>query len=70
MDEETAIGFDEILRILHWSKTKFYSRRQELLDAGVIFNQYEGRPPRWRVRAFPSRIKNWTGLKASKGEHL
>ena len=49
MDEETAIGFDEILRILHWSKTKFYSRRQELLDAGVIFNQFEGRPPWWRV---------------------
>ena len=70
MNEEIAIGFDQILRMLHWSKSKFYTRRQELLDAGAIFYQYEGKPPVWRVRAFPSRIKNWTGLKASKGEHL
>ena len=70
MDDEVAVGLDQILRMLHWSKTKFYSRRQELRAAGVIFYQWEGSPPKWRVRAFPSRIKNWTGFKSSKGEPL
>ena len=70
MDEERAVGLDEILWILRWSRSKFYSRRQELLDCGCVFYQFEGRPPKWRVRAFPSRLKNWTGLKASKGEPL
>ena len=70
MDNETLVGLDHILKMLNWSKTKFYTRRQELRDAGVIFYQWEGSPPKWRVRAFPSRIKNWTGLKASRGEPL
>ena len=70
LDDEVAVDLGQILRLLHWSKTKFYSRRKELMDAGAIFYQFEGRPPKWRVRAFPSRLKNWTGLKASKGEPL
>ena len=65
---ETAVRLDDILRILGWSKSKFYRRRIELINAGVIFYRYEGRPPKKRLYAFPGRVQNWIALKASKRE--
>ena len=67
---ETSVEIDDIIKILNCSKRTFFRKRQELIDAGAIFYQYQGRPPRKRIRAFSSRIMNWMGLKAQKGELL
>jgi len=59
-----------ILRLLGWSRRKFFMKIEELQDAGVIFYRNEGRPPRKRICAFPSRIVKWVSLKSSKREVL
>jgi hypothetical protein len=66
--EESAVYLEDILTILGWSRAKFFNKREELKDAGAIFYRYEGRPPRLRLCAFPSEIRTWIRLKASKGE--
>lgn len=65
---ELAVPLDKILEVFGWSRRKFFYWRQELKDAGVIFYRNEGRPPRRRVYAFPSRIQKFISLKSSKGE--
>ena len=73
---EYAIYLKDILEILGWSKSKFYSFnsethmkwRDELVRSGVIFYQYEGRPPHKRIKSFPSKLRNWISLKSSKGQ--
>lgn len=68
MSNEIAVYLDDILEILGWSRTKFFRKRMELLKSGAIFYRYQGRPPHKRILAFPSRLKNWTGLKSSQQE--
>jgi len=70
MSEEIAVYFEDVLKILGYSRRKFFRKRKELIDAGAIFYRYEGRPPHKRILAFPSRLKNWTGLKTSQKEIL
>lgn len=67
---EQAIGFEEILKMLGWGKTKYFRKKQELIDLGIIFKRYEGRPPRTRTYAFPSRIHKYIALKARRGEKI
>jgi len=45
-----------------------YNRRREWLTAGVIFYLRKGRPPRKIIHHFPSRLKEYTALKAARGE--
>ncbi len=70
MPEEIAVYLEDILRILGYKRAKFFRKRRELVDAGAIFYRCEGRRHQKRILAFPSRLKNWTGLKASQGEIL
>ena len=65
---ETAVHLEDILRILGWSQSKFYRRRWELDDLGIIFYRYQGRPPVRRLCAFPSDLRAWIRAKAKKGE--
>jgi len=78
---EQPVYFHELLDILGWSKSKYYSFNaetgmrwcDELKLAGVVFRQYEkvkGCWPRKRLKALPSRINNWRALKAAKGERI
>ena len=67
---EIAVPLSGILTKLGWSRRKFFHKRLELVDSGVIFYRREGRPPVKRIYAFPTRIERWVGLKASKGEMI
>jgi hypothetical protein len=68
MNVEIAVPLDSILRILGWSRAKFFNKKEELHNCGAIFYINQGRPPRKRIYAFPSRLRNWISLKSSKGE--
>ena len=65
---ETAVYLDDILKILGWSRAKFFYKIDELKAAGAIFYRYEGRPPGERILAFPSILKIWISKKSAKGE--
>ncbi len=67
---EAAVYLDGILKILGWSKAKFFNHKEELEACGAIFYRYEGRPPTRRLCAFPSELKTWVRLKAAKGEMI
>ena len=69
-DVEVAVYLDDILKIFGWSRAKFFKNLPELKSAGVVFNRYQGRPPKRRLCAFPSRIQAWISLKASKDEMI
>ena len=47
-----------------------YNKRQEWLDAGVIFYMRKGKPPRRTIYHFPSKLRAYTSLKGSKGEYV
>lgn len=70
MSEQVIQGWDNIAKFFGVSKRAMQRRRQELLDAGVIFYVLKGRPKRKVVCAFPSLLKVWASLKARKGEIL
>lgn len=65
---EAPVYLDDILIMTGWSRRKFYYKLQELRSCGVVMYRYEGRPPRKRICAFPSKIQKWMTIKASKGE--
>jgi len=78
---EDAVYFRDLLAILGWSKSKYYSyNRQtrkrwcdELQDAGVVMIKWEKTPGKWpklRLKAFPKKIKEWMVMKASRGERV
>lgn len=76
--EERAVYLPEILKILGWSRSKFNSLnretgkkwRVELKDDNAIFYQREGSPPHRRIKAFPTKLREWMALKSSKGHLL
>ena len=59
---ETAIGSEDIMSMLGWCRSKYYSRVEELERLGVIFYKREGHPPRKKIKAFPSRVIKYAGL--------
>ena len=67
-DERAVVGMKRIAETLGCCLRTCYYRREEWLNAGVIFYMRKGRPPRKLIHHFPSRLKAYTGLKASKGE--
>jgi len=69
-DVEVAINLKDICKMLGWSQSKFFQRRQELIDMGVIFYRMALKPPRPNIYAFPSRIHKYVAAKARKGEVL
>jgi hypothetical protein len=68
MDETALVGWREISKVFPCSERKVRSLKDELTSCGAIFYIRLGRPPRRRVAAFPSRIKKWIAIKASKGQ--
>ena len=70
MSETAIIGWKEIAKMFNCSERKMRSLKDELEYSGAIFYMYLGRPPRKRVCAFPSHLRVWAGLKASKGETI
>ena len=66
---EQAIPLPGILKMTGWSRTKFYNKKENLEKCGVVFYRYTGRPPARRGPfAFPSELKTWIRIEASKGK--
>lgn len=70
IDESAIVGWKEIAAMFNCSERKMRGLRDEMARCGAIFYMYLGRPPRKRVCAFPSRLKNWSAIMASKGNIL
>jgi hypothetical protein len=70
MSDEIISGIDNICKLLGWSRQKFDSRKPELIEAGVLFYQRTGRPPRKRGCVFLSSLKNWIAFHSSRGDIL
>jgi len=70
VDVEVAMPLRDILKMLGWSQSKFYQRKAELIQMGVIFYRMSLKPPRPNIYAFPSRIHKYIIAKARNGEVL
>jgi hypothetical protein len=68
--EQALIGWKKIAHMFNCSERKMQSLREELVNSGAIFYMKLGRPPRKRVCAFPSVLRNWSILKSSKREMI
>jgi hypothetical protein len=66
---ETAIKIDDILKVLNWSRAKFYRRKQELLKDGAIFYQKSGYSTQRskKIMAFETTLRRWIAKQAQKG---
>jgi len=67
-NERAVVGMKSIAATLGCSLRTCYYKREEWLDAGVIFYMKRGRPPRKLIHHFPSKLKAYTSLKGSKRE--
>jgi DNA-binding Lrp family transcriptional regulator len=63
-------GVEAIADFFGWSESKFRSRMEELKEAGVIFQEHIGTPPKLMWCAFPELLLRWVSLKAEKREVL
>lgn len=70
MTDRVLTGWKEIAEFMGWSERKAKMKKDELLQAGVIFYSRMGRPPRVNVQCFPSVIQDWTIKKSFKMEIL
>ena len=61
-------GWRNLARVLGLCERAAKNRRKELLEAAVIFYQYQGRPPHRNVGFYESVIKAWKCQKTMKGE--
>lgn len=66
--ERAVEGWQQIADIFNVTKRMMLNRRQELMDAGVIFYIIKGQPKRRVVCAFPSVLKAWISKKSAMGE--
>ena len=69
-DETSLRGWTTLAHHLGCSVAKAKRYREELLDAGVIFYMYQGRPPRKQLHFWLSQLIRWTALKGNKRETL
>ena len=67
---EIAVPLEDILKILGWSRSKFFQKAGELRDLGVIFYRKEPNFYKPRIRAFPSRIHRYIHEKSRRGHVL
>ena len=63
-------GAAEIVAFLGWSESKFYRKLHRLLDAGVVWHQWRGKPPRNMLKAYPSMLLHYQIKKSLRGEIL
>jgi hypothetical protein len=68
MPEQALIGWKAIAEMFQCSPRSMMRRKSELIQCGAIFYQFQGRPPRRIVCAFPSCLKEWIMIKGSKNE--
>lgn len=69
-NEVALVGWTQISGIFGRNERFMRKRKEELLEAGVIFYMKVGTPPNRRVAAFPSILKKWAALKAQRGEFI
>ena len=68
--EQALIGWKVIAKMFGVTDRTMKARRRELMDAGIVFYQNHGRPPKKRVCAFPSLLLRWTVIKGSGGKTI
>ena len=61
--EQALVGWRPIAQMFGVTERTMQTRRQELMEDGVIFYMNHGRPPRKRVCAFPSILQRWVILR-------
>ena len=57
MSEPLLIGWNEIAEVLHWHPKYACSLKQKLIEDGIVFYRWFGRPPRRRPCSYESLIK-------------
>jgi len=72
MPERAIEGWKAIAEMFNTSVRMMLYRKAELEACGAIFYMLKGNPRKHQRRkvvcAFPSQLRNWIRLKASKGE--
>ena len=70
--ERAIEGWANIAKMFNTSVRNMMNRKAELEFCGAIFYMLKGDPRKHQRRrvvcAFPSQLRNWIRLKASKGE--
>jgi predicted transcriptional regulator len=64
------IGLEEIAFFFQWSVSKLTRRLEELQNAGVIFKDTHGQPPRKMWCAYPALLLRYVSLKGERREIL
>ena len=70
MDNELQRGWRALAEFLKISERKARGLRVELAGCGAIHFTRVGKPPRRVLSFWPSEIRKWARLKASKGETI
>ena len=70
MDEELQRGWHSLAAFLKISERKARSLKGELSACGAVHFTRVGKPPRRVLSFWPSEIRKWARLKASKGETI
>ena len=65
---EEAVYLEDILKILGWSRRKFFRNKDDLVSVGAVFYRNEGRPPTKKICSYPSRLIDYVTSKAKKNE--
>jgi hypothetical protein len=56
-------GAEEIAQFLGWSKRKFYYGLEELKEAGVVWIELRGRPPKKSLTSMISLLERWVVMR-------
>jgi len=68
MEERCLCGWAQIARMFGKSKVSMQKRRRELLENGICFYSFVGRPPRKMICAFASQLIRYTMVKGMRGD--
>lgn len=68
--EYPLLGANEIMTFLGWSEGKFYRKLPRLIKAGRLWYEWHGKPPRKKLKSYPSLLMEFQVRQALKGEVL
>ncbi|HNY71663.1 MAG TPA: hypothetical protein PKH14_12830 [Syntrophorhabdus sp.] len=70
LSRDKLTGLEEIACYLHWSLSKTKRRVKQWQEAGVLFTDLIGTPPRPVYCTYISLLHRWIVMVADRGEHL
>lgn len=69
-DERAQYGWNKLAEYLGCSVAKLRMKREDLVRAGIAIPVHSGRPPRKTIMWFPSDVRRYLGILASRGENF